>query len=220
MAHTLDTSAQISNSVANPATASYTCAANATLLVVGIAVGASAARTGTAPTYNGVALLQAGTTQTQGPAGGSSCELWYMLAPPQGSSLTVSIPNTGTTNLQVVISSWISATGMSALDQSNGLSQATGANPSTSVTTTWPSGGNVTVDMIVENNTLTVGQTSLFSGTIGATGRTYGASYNLQGNATSTVAMSWTATSSKANQCVASFNEVNHNTMMMTGMLT
>lgn len=183
-------------------------------------MGASAARTGGAPTYNSVALTQAGTTQTQGPAGGSSAEIWYMLSPPLGTSLTISVPNTGTANMQVVISSFISATGMSALDQSNGLSQATGANPSTSVTTTWPSGGNATVDIMVENNTLTAGQTSLFSGTIGGTGRTYGAQYNLQGNATSTVAMSWTATSSKANQCVASFNEVNHNTMMLTGMLT
>ena len=62
MAHTYDTKANlIRGRSASGRDLSYTCGAGATLLVLGIVVDGLTARTGGAPTYNGVALTQAST---------------------------------------------------------------------------------------------------------------------------------------------------------------
>jgi len=59
MAWTLDTKAQ-GTRVSTPLTLSYTCGATAKLLVVAIFVNGITARTGNAPTYNGVTMTDSG----------------------------------------------------------------------------------------------------------------------------------------------------------------
>jgi hypothetical protein len=125
MAHSFDTKAQITGS-GSPVAANYTCGAGATVLVLGIVVAGTTARAGGAPTYNGVAMVQAGILKT---AAETNCELWYMLAPPTGSALSISIPNTGSRSLYCCASSYISATGASAIDCERSAAGGS-ANPS------------------------------------------------------------------------------------------
>lgn len=100
MAYTFGNSARLpataTTTNANPATFTINCPANTKVLWLGIVVGGTTARAGGSPTYNGVAMT-AGVAKTN--AGGTAetnAETWYMLNPPTGSSLTISVPNSGT----------------------------------------------------------------------------------------------------------------------------
>lgn len=130
MAHTLDTSAAITASTANPVTKAYTCGAGATLLVLTIAVAGAVNRAGGSPTYNGVTLTQADITRKYVTSPEASAELWYLLAPPTGASYTLSIPNTGAYSIWGVISSYKARSGcVTVLDVAIGNSGLS-ANPS------------------------------------------------------------------------------------------
>lgn len=132
-AHTLDTSQQNNSLTANPATFSYTSGAGTTVLVLNLVVVNSTARTGGAPTYNGVAMTQADGTRM---ATETNTEMWYLLNPPTGSAYTVSIPNTNTRTIRAFTATAKAQSGYtSALDVVNGATGTT-ANPSVSVTTT------------------------------------------------------------------------------------
>ena len=188
----------------NPQTLSYTCAAGVKLLVVGIGC-RSGARAGTAPTYNSVAMTQAGTTRT---STNVSSELWYMLNPPTGSAYTISVPNTGAINVRIIASSYTADPNFSyELDQTNG-NTGTGANPSVSVTNT--SDGDVVVDMMChELNTAETGRnrTSLFATDEGVWNTA--AQYYLETTGGSAAAMSHTIAADAWGLCVASFKQVN-----------
>lgn len=135
--HTFDTKARFIGSDI-PVTSSYTCGANATLLVLSIVV--NGVRPGGAPTYNGVALTQAGSQQI---ASETRCEIWYMLAPPTGSAYTISIPNGDEKNVRAVASSYISSSGASAFDVAGGT---TGTSITASQAVTPTKSGAVIVD--------------------------------------------------------------------------
>lgn len=137
-AYQVDTFSHFTNNT-SPVTASYTCGASSTLLIVGIAcANGSTVRAGGAPTYNGVTMTQAGSTQKAASSPEGSAELWYLISPTTGSSQTISIPNTGSAPIYAEASSWIAPNGRTAaLDQTSG-SNGTSANPSQSVTPTVP----------------------------------------------------------------------------------
>lgn len=158
MAHTLDTKAQTSNNT-SPVTLGYTCGASASVLVVGIGRRASSgvppARSGGAPTYNGVALSlgveQVGDSNV-------ACEIWYLLNPTLSSAYNIVVPNTGGIALRVIASSYNVPSGyVSALDVANSAF-GNSANPSCSVTTTV--NGDAVVDMVMdEDNNIESGRT-------------------------------------------------------------
>lgn len=207
MAHTYDTKSVFTGS-ANPLTANYTCGAGATVLVLKIMVGGTTARSGGAPTFNNVAMVQADTTRN---AAEALVELWYILNPPTGTQYQISIPNTVTAKtMYCVVSSYKAAAGKtSALDAAIGYS-ATATNPQGSITVTLS--GDVVVGMAADaaNTFAPTSQTglSLYTSDIGAFG--YGAQYLLMTNSTGVQNMLWGfATSAAWAVCLAAFKEVN-----------
>ena len=142
MAHTFDTNLRFTGSN-NPLTQSYTCGSGATVLCLGIVTAGSVVRAGGAPTYNGVSLTQADSTRIYASSPETSCELWYLLAPPTGAAYTISVPNTGTKDLYVQASSYKAAAGYtSVLDVANG---AIDLSSYANVTVTTTSDGDVIV---------------------------------------------------------------------------
>ena len=142
--HTFDTKLRFTGAT-SPLTQSYTCGSGATLLVLGIVTEGNTARTGGAPTYNGVAMTQVNSTRI---ATETSVEMWYLSNPSTGSAYTISVPNSNTRTLYVIASSYKAATGKtSVLDTSNG-DQQTSANPYVCVTTT--ANGDAIVDILGE----------------------------------------------------------------------
>lgn len=203
MTHSLDTFQVDNGLVGQPSTFTYTCGAGTSVLVLGLVINANNARSGGAPTYNGVAMTQASTTQQSGQESG--VEVWYLLAPPTGSAHTVSIPNTvGPRTINAVTSSWISATGTSALDVAAGAF-ATSTNPTTAIS---PLDGSLVIDRlsnglpdvasVTESLTLLTEQdhgafTSYVQYTLSASGIT---------------AVSWTANTDDWAHVVTAFKEV------------
>ena len=115
------------------ASASYTCGANAKVLVVMVCYAGVTQRTGGAPTYNSVALQQAeslaGVTE-------AACELWYMLVPPVGSALTVNVPNDNGVTMWVYVASGNAAAGYVMGVDDTGITETTGESPLVNVVTT------------------------------------------------------------------------------------
>lgn len=135
MAHTFDTKLQINGST-NPLNANYTCGAGATLLVIGIVCYGTVARAGGAPTYNGVALTEVYSGIRDATALDTVVDMYYLLVPPTGSSLQISIPNTGTKLLYCVVSSYKAQSGYtSAFDVKNSNTGVTITPTNTVVTT-------------------------------------------------------------------------------------
>ena len=139
MAHTIDTNLRFAGRT-NPLTSTYTCGANAKLLVLGIVGGSIRTRFGGAPTYNGIALTQADETRqlVLDPfvRGETSCELWYLLEPTVSSASTISIPNPNSISLRVQASSYNVASGFTSDLDAEGGGTGTSASPSVSVTPT------------------------------------------------------------------------------------
>lgn len=114
------------NSIANPTTFSHTCSAGTTVLVL-MLNGVNNARTGGAPTYNGTAMTQAGTTED---VAETTSEVWYLIGPDTGSSYTLSIPNAVISqNLIGSLASFESSTGTSAFQQVVQSSSSSVAGP-------------------------------------------------------------------------------------------
>jgi hypothetical protein len=142
---TLDTNARITGST-SPLTASFDPGANAKLMVLGIVVGGSTARAGGAPTFNSVAMQQAGSRQT---ATETNVELWYLINPAT-TNQTVSIPNTGSLSLFCEVSTYKLPTGATAFAFDSGtIQQGTGvsANPSQTITLS-QGGGHIVVQVL------------------------------------------------------------------------
>src|SRR3990167_960174 len=136
MALTFDTKARIPSTAlsttTSAATGSYTCGTDAEVLAVQIMYAGVTARTGGAPTYNGVALVQVesrrGVTE-------ASCEMWYMLSPPVSQSLKVLVPNDNARTMWVYVASANAAVGYTCAFDSSGVNATTAANPSVALTT-------------------------------------------------------------------------------------
>jgi hypothetical protein len=131
--HTFDTSKNFSGATSSVST-TFTCASDATILILPIWVGSAVPRTGGAPTYNGIALTQVPSGISD--FGETTSELWYLLNPPVGSAYTLSIPNIGTRTIDAAPCSFISSTGATAYDTSvTGGSVTASATPSNTITT-------------------------------------------------------------------------------------
>ena len=109
-------------------TLSYTCGAGATLLVLGIVVDGLTARTGGAPTYNGVALTQA-SINAQAVAGETTVELWYLLSPPTGAAYNLAVPDDNNVYLTLEASSYKAQSGYTSALRTADLGTGTGTNP-------------------------------------------------------------------------------------------
>jgi hypothetical protein len=200
-AHTYDTKDRGTGS-ANPQTLSYTCGSGTTLLVLGIVTAGATARTGGAPTYDGVAMTQVDSTQT---ATETNVEMWYLADPSTGAAYDISVPNSNTLTLYLIASSYKAASGYtSTLDVSNGTT-GSAADPSLSVDTN--ADGDVVVDVLGHGyHKIPTGnnQTLLYSTDDGA--YTDSAQYALQASA-GLITLSWTANADDWAMIVGAFKE-------------
>lgn len=131
MAFTYQNNSAHGASATNPVTISFTPNTGSTVLVLMINTG-SVARTGGSPTFNGVTLMQAGSTQTSAE---TTAEIWYtcdksILIAGSG----VSIPNSGAITLYTVVAA-ASCVGGCSLGNVTGISTQVSANPSLTITT-------------------------------------------------------------------------------------
>lgn len=150
MAHKLDKNIRFTSS-ASPAEYSFVCGNGTTVLCVGIVVAGATERAGGAPTYDGTELTQADQTRKYATDPETSCELWYLLEPDIGENFTLSIPNTGTANLYVQISSYKAGDGYtSVLDVANG---ATGISSNSTVSVTTTANGDIIVAVMGNGRT-------------------------------------------------------------------
>ena len=205
MAFTYDTKVQVAASVNNPVTTNFTCGASAKLLVVTL-IYAYGTRTG-APTYNSVALTQADQVRNHSASPEACAEVWYMLAPPTGSSYQISVPNPNTLSLEAVVSSYNTASGYCAQFHAATGGNNASANPSVSIT---PTQNNALIVAVVGDGHDTFAPsarsgTSLYETDNGTWGG--GHQYFIQTTAAAK-AMSWTQASDDWGCCVAAFVEV------------
>ena len=127
----------------NPAQFTINCPAGTTVLWLGIVYAGTTARTGGDPTYNGVTMT-AGAAKTNAGGTAEECaETWYMLRPPTGSALTISVPNANTLAMTLIADTGSAASGFTSVK--SGASVATPGN-STNPTATGPAGavGDIT----------------------------------------------------------------------------
>ena len=209
MALTFDTKLRIPatalSTTTGAPTADFTCGANAEVLVVMIMWAGQTARTGGSPTYNGVALTEASTRQgvTE-----TSVELWYMLAPPVGSALSVSVPNDGGRTMWVYVASGNAAAGYTCALDAVGQNATTGESPNVSITTL--TANTLVFAVVATGDNLFAPSartgTSLYEEDIAAYGSA-GQYANLAGTGAQTI--SWTeATSDDYGAIAAAFKEV------------
>jgi len=216
MAHTFDTSVQLTGQTATSISQSYTLGAGATVLVLGLGIITTTARGGGSPTFSGIAMTQAGTTQISG-GGVVQTELWYLLNPPTGAAANIVVPNTGGLNITLVASSYKAAPGLvSILDvAAQAVNAGAGStNPTVSISPTV--GGCAVVSIVFDNGgTLTAGKTNIFSGTV--SGNSYGSEYTLPA-AAGAQTMNWTnATSARWTTNAVAFRETSRNACTMMG---
>src|SRR5262245_30666466 len=137
MAHTFGKNSTRTSSAGNPiTTASFSIVAGETVLVLMLNAQSATSRAGGSPTFAGLTMTQANSTQKAAASPEASAELWYLLNPPVG-SWTCTIPNTGALTIFYTLATGkAKAGGRSAFDQANG-SNNTSTNPTPgSVTTT------------------------------------------------------------------------------------
>jgi hypothetical protein len=96
MAHTLGNSSTRANSASTTiTTATFTPDSGVTCLVLKLWVLSATSRAGGAPTYNGVTMSQAGSTQKAAASPEVSVEIWYLTGAAAAVAATASIPNSG-----------------------------------------------------------------------------------------------------------------------------
>ena len=143
MAHTYDTKVQFLTGATDPRAFNYTCGAGSTLLVLLIVGAGTTYRTGADPTYNGVAF----TLGDKNVNLETFCELWYMLAPPTGSALSVSIENDNTRTIFGCAASFKAGTGYGSALRTCSKVTGTTVNPG-GPTMTGLAAGDVIVSVI------------------------------------------------------------------------
>lgn len=137
MAHTFGKASARTSSTGNPiTTASFSIITGETVLVLLLKIDGATNRAGGSPSFAGLNMTQANSTQKAAASPEASCELWYLLNPPIG-PFTATIPNTGgLTVFYTLATGKAKAGGRSAFDVAGGTN-GTSANPAPgSVTTT------------------------------------------------------------------------------------
>jgi hypothetical protein len=217
MAHSLGSTILARSSAAtSPITRSATTAAGDTCLVLMLNIVGATNRAGTAPTFNGVAGIQANSTQKAATTPEASAELWYWVGGiPPGTTgglfigtADIVIPNTGSATIFSAAYTGRAATGFTSLFNAAAGSNNTAANP-----TTGSIAGTIAGDIIFAT---TAGGwqafapsartgTSLYETDDGANGG--GGQYLLQGGS-GAQAMTWTQASDDWGAVGAAFKEV------------
>lgn len=154
--------ATATTTAANPATFSINCPNGTTVLWLGIVVAGTTARSGGAPTYNGI-TMSAGSPKTN--AGGTpeeNAETWYLINPPTGSSFTISVPNSGTLAMTMIAATAAATSGFSTVPAGSSVqTQGNSTNPST----TGPTGVSGDITFAIVGNGATTWNPSARSGT-------------------------------------------------------
>ena len=203
MAFTFGASSKVNAQRGNPILLSHTTVANTKLLVVGIITKTTTARTGGVPTFNGVAMVQVGSTII----GKAECtsELWYLSNPSIG-TYNVSVPNSGAATVTVIASSYVDASVNGATLDVYNSTNVTGANPALLITTT--ENGEAIVDVFGSGyfKVATANSHTLLYQTDEGVWTTY-AQYALQASA-GAITLSWTQSSDDVAFIVAGFKGV------------
>jgi hypothetical protein len=207
MTWTVDTStAPPAQSATNPNTATaINCGATAKLLVAFLFIDGNTARTGGAPTYNGVSMSDSG----QGFVAHTECgvEIWYLLNPSTGTSYPISVPNDNTVQLTIAAISYIPTSGVAVYDNS---ASTTGTTQNPSVSLTVDATGNLIVGGLASGDrdppTAGTNFTLLYTDDIG--NQTWGSEYDLAGTATPVTVAFGTARADDWGLIGASFREV------------
>lgn len=202
-----DTNTRFTGSAA-PLVQAFTCGSGVKVLTLGIVVLGGTDRGGGAPTYNGVAMTQASTTQKAASSPEVGAELWYLINPTTGSAQNISIPNTGTAKtLYCQAASWIAPTGYNiAFDTATGAN-GTSANPSPGAIVPSVNGALVIGVMGSGNNNPPSGRSHIILNETDSGNQSDNNQYLIQPTAAS-VTLTWTATSDDWGAVVAAFKLV------------
>ena len=199
----LDTKKEHNEDSTTPVTDTFTVGADARLLVYSIMTKTSSTRTGT-PTYNGNGLTEAINLGDTG--GEGTAELWYMINPPTGSDYAVSVPNAGTDEVNLVISSYTPATENATYVFVNATgTSSTTANPSIAITPA--ASGDVIVTAFFSGYKTVAGgnsDTLLYKRDTGGEG--YGSQFKITSDATEQT-LTWTQGSDDLQLVAAAFTE-------------
>jgi hypothetical protein len=210
MAHTLGNSSTRANSASTTiTTATFTPDSGVTCLVLKLWVLSATSRAGGAPTYNGVTMSQAGSTQKAASSPEISVEIWYLTGASAAVAATASIPNSGGLTIHYTF-----CTGKAGSGKTSAYDNAVGSNN----TSTNPSCGAFTMAAnsigfalagtgLQTPGTFTASHTALEA--VFDAGATGGASQYHINNAGGSVTFSWTANSDDWGAAAVSFGEVN-----------
>jgi hypothetical protein len=210
MAHTLGNSSTRANSASTTiTTATFTPDSGVTCLVLKLWVLSATSRAGGAPTYNGVTMSQAGSTQKAAASPEVSVEIWYLTGAAAAVAATASIPNSGALTIHYTF-----CTGKAGSGKTSAYDDAVGSNN----TSTNPSCGAFTMAAnsigfalagtgLQTPGTFTPSHTALEA--VFDAGATGGASQYHINNAGGSVTFSWTANSDDWGAAAVSFKEIN-----------
>jgi hypothetical protein len=209
MAHTYgNASTRASSAATTITTATFTPTSGSTCLVLELWVQGGTNRSGGAPTYNGVTLVQANSTQKAAASPESSVEIWRLPDGVTPVAATASIPNSGAATVHYTFATGKAGSGtVSAYDNATG-SNGTSTNPSCGAMTV---AANSITFAAVASGAQTFAPsartgTSIEEADIGATG--LGAQYATSAGGGSQT-MSWTfGTSDDWGAVAVSFKEV------------
>jgi len=207
MGHTF-VSSSMGNRVTTALTIPYNCAAGTTLLVAHVlTAGAPAvARTGSAVTYNSVAMTDSPFgVRRYSVTGETTVELWYMLDPPTGTSYNIVVPNDGGTTMRVYASSYSAGAGFTSAYDTGSTGATISADPVVTVVTNYD--GCVVVDVLGSGRLAApeAGQTLLYATDEGI--YSTDCQYYLQTTAGNAV-MNWTVATDDWAQIAAAFRPV------------
>lgn len=204
MAFAFSTNSQAVTTTANPVTLAVEVFANE-ILVIWIASAGGTLRSAGTPTYNGVAMTQAGTAQKAASSPEGSIELWYLLTPATGTH-DISVPTSGSQNTSLAWATFSYAAGKTPAIDVTGGNNGTSANPAVSVDTTY-NGGVVVAALVDGLGTSPTNQTGTQINHKDEGAWTDGGQYTLVPTAGS-INSGWTVASDDWGICVAAFKEL------------
>ena len=218
MAHTYGAAnARVSAATSPITSATFTPTSGSTCLVLYLWVLGATNRAGGAPTYNGVAMTQANSTQKAATTPESSMEIWYIVGANAAVAATAVIPNTGSLTISYAFATGKAGSGLTSVFDNAIGANGTSTNPSCGAMTV--AAGTITFAGVASglqtwSMAVAGGATQILSDDNGATG--CAASYLLSAGGGSQT-MSWTAGSDDWGAVAVSFKEA---TPPVTGIAT
>jgi hypothetical protein len=210
MAHTLGNNSTRANSASTTiTTATFTPDSGVTCLVLKLWVLSATSRAGGAPTYNGVTMQQAGTTQKAAASPEVSVEIWYLTGASAAVAATASIPNSGALTIHYTFCTGKAGSGKTSVYDNAVGSNGTSTNPTcTAFTMAANSIGFALAGTGLQTpGTFTPSHTALEA--VFDAGATGGASQYTINGAGGSVTFSWTAGSDDWGAAAVSFKEIN-----------